>query len=92
MSRPFRDEFKFIVHHSVRTALLERWRRHLVKDPHSNEDAVSPILSLYYDSPHLDFYEDGFTYSQVRDEGRAVYARTTTRFRAPHERPLFPTR
>ena len=56
--RPFREELKYVVHHSTRTALLERWRRHLVKDPHTNEDAVTPVLSQYYDSPNLAFFEE----------------------------------
>jgi hypothetical protein len=41
---------------------------------------------------HVDFLEDGVSYSQVRDEGRALYARTTTRYRAPEDRPHFPRR
>ena len=53
-----RDEFKYVVSHEVRESILERWRRHLRRDPHTNEDAVTPILSQYYDSPNLLFYEE----------------------------------
>ena len=58
MKRRMRDEFKYIVSHDVRERILERWRRHLRRDPHTNEDAVTPILSQYYDSPQLLFYEE----------------------------------
>ena len=61
--KPLRNELKFIVSQSQYEALRERWRRHLEKDPHTNPDAVTPILSQYYDTPGLAFYEeklDGF--------------------------------
>ncbi len=58
MSRPFRDELKFVIRFAERTALLERWRRNLSKDPYTNEDAVTPILSQYYDTPRLRFYRE----------------------------------
>jgi hypothetical protein len=56
MIRPVRDELKFVIHHSVKTQLLERWRRYLTRDPHTNVDSVTPVLSQYYDSPRFDFY------------------------------------
>jgi hypothetical protein len=54
--RPFRRELKFVVHHSVRETLLARWQRYLVRAPFTNENAVTPILSQYYDTPDLTFY------------------------------------
>ncbi len=53
-----RDERKYLVHHSVRRMLLARWSPHLVRAPHTNEHAVSPILSQYYDSPDLLYYRE----------------------------------
>jgi hypothetical protein len=38
--------------------LLERWRRHLVKDRYMKHDSGTPILSLYYDTPELTFYNE----------------------------------
>lgn len=56
MIRPYREELKFVIHHSVKTALLERWSPYLVKAPFTNQHGVTPILSQYYDSPFLDFF------------------------------------
>ncbi len=58
MTKGFRNELKFILHQRQRLALLERWGRYLVKDRYTNEDAVTPILSQYYDTPQLTFYEE----------------------------------
>lgn len=58
MSRPFRNELKFIVRFGERTALLERWRRNLSRDPYTDQHAVTPILSQYYDTPRLRFYRE----------------------------------
>lgn len=56
--RPFRRELKFVVHHSIRSMLLQRWGRYLTKAPFTNKYAVSPILSQYYDSPTLEFHQE----------------------------------
>ena len=56
--RPFRSELKFLLHYSTRELLLERWRRYLVRAPFTDEYAMSPILSQYYDSPDLQFYRE----------------------------------
>jgi hypothetical protein len=56
--KPFRKELKFLVHHSVKRPLLERWKRYLVRAPFTNEHCVTPILSQYYDSPDLTFYHE----------------------------------
>lgn len=68
--RPFRRELKFLIHHSVKRTLLERWRRHLVPAPHTNEHAVSPILSQYYDSPTYDFYHEKLAGIRLRNKVR----------------------
>jgi hypothetical protein len=56
--RPYREELKFLVSHDVVRLLLARWRRYLVRAPFTNEDALTPVLSLYYDSPDLRFYRE----------------------------------
>lgn len=56
--RPFREELKFVIGHETKTRLLNRWRRHLVKDPYTNDDAVTPVLSQYFDSPSMCFFEE----------------------------------
>lgn len=80
-----RHERKYLVHHSVRRLLLARWGRHLVRAPHTDDHAVSPILSQYYDSPDLLHYReklDGFglrrkvrlrTYGQRFGEGATAF-------------------
>ena len=55
---PLRDELKFIVDHGARSVLLALWDRLLAKDPHTNAYAQTPVLSQYYDTPGLDFYEE----------------------------------
>ncbi|MBI4241881.1 MAG: polyphosphate polymerase domain-containing protein [Candidatus Rokubacteria bacterium] len=73
---PLRNELKFIVHHSVRRLLIERWHRYLVRAPYTNEDAVSPVLSLYYDSPRLTFHYDKLDGFELRQKVRMrTYAR-----------------
>jgi hypothetical protein len=56
MRKPLRSEHKFIISHDEKVALLERWKRHLVKDQYMTQDSGSPILSLYYDTRDLQFY------------------------------------
>jgi len=58
MIRPFRQEIKFLVHYSVRGLLLERWGRFLVRAPFTDPHAVTCVLSQYFDSPVLDFYQE----------------------------------
>ncbi len=70
MPRPYRSEWKFLLHHSVKRVLLERWRRYLVRAPFTDEHAVTPILSQYYDSPNLDFFHDKIEGVGIRDKLR----------------------
>ncbi len=83
--RPFRDELKFLVHYSVREMLLAHWSRHLVRAPFTDEHAMTPILSQYYDSPSLDFYEEKLAGTQKRNKVRLrvydmLYRKGTTAF------------
>jgi len=88
--RAYRRELKFLVHHSVRSMLLERWRRFLVRAPFTNVHAVGPVLSLYYDSPELAFYrekQDGIRSRdkvRLRTYGRAFAAGQTTILEIKH--------
>jgi hypothetical protein len=68
--RPFRQELKFLIHHSVHRMLLERWRRYLVRAPFTNRHAVTSVLSQYYDSPHLTFYHDKLAGIRLRNKVR----------------------
>ncbi len=82
--RPDRQELKFLVAHDVRRVLIERWRRYLVKAPFPDDRAMTPVLSLYYDSPHLSFYHEklaGFGFHQkvrIRTDGFEFRAGQTT--------------
>jgi hypothetical protein len=58
MTGAFREELKFIIRPEIRRSLLQRWSRHLIKDPHTNVDAVTPVLSQYFDSPSMCFFEE----------------------------------
>ncbi|TDJ49740.1 MAG: polyphosphate polymerase domain-containing protein [Gemmatimonadetes bacterium] len=70
MIRPYRQELKFVVHHSAKTLILERWRRYLRKAPFTNRHAVTPILSQYYDSPDLAFYREKLDGVPLRNKVR----------------------
>ena len=70
MIRPFREELKYLVHHSTRTHLLNRWSRYLVRAEHLNADGVTPILSQYYDSPNMDFYHEKIDGERFRNKVR----------------------
>ena len=80
-----RQELKFVIHHSVRRMLLERWSPHLVRAAFTDSEARSPVLSQYYDSPTLSFSRekrDGVpirnkvrlrTYATDFDSGKAAF-------------------
>lgn len=53
--RPFRHELKYAIHHSDRERLLNHWGRYIKKSDFTNENAVSCVLSQYYDSPDFAF-------------------------------------
>jgi len=80
-----RQELKFVIHHSVRRMLLERWSPHLVRAAFTDSEARTHVLSQYYDSPTLSFSRekrDGIPYrNKVRlrtyatdfDSGKAAF-------------------
>ena len=70
MIRPVRDELKFVIRQEERIALLERWRRHLTRDPNTESHARTPILSQYYDSPGLRYYEEKLDGIAMRNKVR----------------------
>ncbi len=55
---PLRRELKFLIHHSTRELLLQRWAPYLISAPFTDRASRTPILSLYYDSPTLRFYHE----------------------------------
>ena len=79
-----RRELKYLLGLRAWPGLLARWQRHLVKAPFTNEHALSPVLSLYYDSPDLCFYReklDGLPHRQkvrLRTYGHEFRAGQTT--------------
>ena len=73
--RPFRNELKYSIHYNTRELLLTYWQRYLVRAPFTNEHAVSPILSQYYDSPQLTFADEKYEGLNLRNKVRIrVYA------------------
>ncbi len=68
--RPLRQELKYVVHHDVKDLLMARWQRYLVPAPFTDTHARTPILSQYYDSPTLSFYEEKLDGIEVRNKVR----------------------
>ena len=80
-----RLELKFVIHHSVRRMLLERWSPHLVRAAFTDSEARTHALSQYYDSPTLSCArekQDGIphrnkvrlrTYATDFDSGKAAF-------------------
>jgi hypothetical protein len=68
--RPLRAELKFVVHHSVKDALMARWSPFLMRAPFTDREARTPILSQYYDSPDLAFYREKLDGIEVRNKVR----------------------
>jgi len=58
MEKPLRHELKYLITSDSKDFLLEYWRRYLGADPHTRKMALSPVMSQYYDSPDLRFYEE----------------------------------
>jgi hypothetical protein len=53
--------------------ILERWKRYLRIAPFTNQHAVTPILSQYYDTPELGFYRQKLDGVAVRNKLRLRY-------------------
>ena len=56
--RPPRNEYKYLISNKAKDVLISLWNKHLIKDPYTDKDAKTPILSLYYDTPDLLFYNE----------------------------------
>ena len=93
-----RQELKFVIHHSVRQLLLQRWSPHLVRAAFTDSDARTHVLSQYYDSPTLSFVtekQDGIpfrnkvrlrTYATDFDSGKAAFLEIKhRRFQSVHK-------
>jgi len=65
-----RRELKFVVHHTTRAMLLERWSPYLVQAPFTDDQARTPILSQYYDSPTLTFFDEKTDGVAIRNKVR----------------------
>lgn len=65
-----RIELKYWVDWRQRELLLERWRPYLVFAPYTNEYGIYPIMSLYYDSPSLAFYDEKLEGEKLRSKVR----------------------
>ncbi|MCK5882546.1 MAG: polyphosphate polymerase domain-containing protein [Bacteriovoracaceae bacterium] len=56
--RPPRNEYKYLITLEQKRVLQHLWEKYLVKDSYSDDEGKTPILSLYYDSPNLCFYQE----------------------------------
>lgn len=70
--KPFRNELKYVIHHSTRELLLSYWNRYITRAAHTNEYGFSPVLSQYYDSPDFAF---------VREKREGLRSRNKVRLR-----------
>ena len=65
-----RIELKYWVDWRQREAILQAWRPFLVYAPYTNEHGIYPIMSLYYDSPSLIFYDEKLEGEMLRNKVR----------------------
>ncbi len=65
-----RIELKYLVDWSQRDAILRAWSPFLVRAPFTNEHGIYPIMSLYYDSPSLLFYDEKLEGEMLRNKVR----------------------
>ncbi len=65
-----RIELKYLVDHRVRERLLAAWRPFLVAAPYTDDRAMYPIMSLYFDSPSLCFYDEKVEGEGLRNKVR----------------------
>lgn len=56
--RPYRNELKYSIHYSDRELLLNHWNRYIMPAQYTNDFAVTPVLSQYFDSPDLAFVRE----------------------------------
>ena len=65
-----RIELKFLVDWRQRAIILDRWRAYLVQAPFTDERGIYPIMSLYFDTPSLDFYYEKLEGEMLRNKVR----------------------
>ena len=65
-----RIELKYWVDWRQRELILQRWRPYLEFAPYTNEHGIYPIMSLYYDSPSLAFYDEKLEGEKLRSKVR----------------------
>lgn len=65
-----RIELKYLIDPSTKERLLARWRPYLEPAPYTDELAMYPIMSLYFDSPSLRFYDEKLEGEALRNKVR----------------------
>ena len=65
-----RIELKYLVDPDTKERLLARWRPYLVAAPYTDALAMYPIMSLYFDSPSLRFYDEKLEGEALRNKVR----------------------
>ena len=65
-----RIELKYLVDHHARARLLAAWNEYLVPAPYTDDRAMYPIMSLYFDSPSLAFYDEKVEGEMLRNKVR----------------------
>ena len=65
-----RIELKYLIDWRQRDAILRAWSPFLVQAPYTNERAIYPIMSLYFDSPSLIFYDEKLEGEMLRNKVR----------------------
>ncbi|MCG8460386.1 MAG: polyphosphate polymerase domain-containing protein [Holophagales bacterium] len=65
-----RIELKYWIGWRQREAILRLWRPYLVPAPYTNEYGIYPIMSLYYDSPSLIFFDEKLEGEKLRNKIR----------------------
>jgi len=65
-----RVELKYLIDHRAKARLLAAWREYLVPAPYTDERAMYPIMSLYFDSPSLRFYDEKLEGEMLRNKVR----------------------
>ena len=65
-----RIELKYLIDHNARARLLAAWRPYLEAAPYTDDRSMYPIMSLYFDSPSLRFYEEKLEGEMLRNKVR----------------------
>lgn len=65
-----RIELKYLIDWRQRDAIVRAWAPFLVRAPFTNEYGVYPIMSLYFDSPSLTFYDEKLEGEMLRNKVR----------------------